>query len=360
MGICGVEPGLCGEGTRWAGAATLTVNSLVDDTPPGDGLVTLREAVFTANTDTLTDLDEQGSGADGISFDPSLVGGTVQLQTAMSMDLGSSALHITSWITILGDLDGGAAGLGGAILNFGMMSVKRCTFRDNAAIGGDGSPNTGPNDGSGGGGGGMLEDGDDITGCNGADGFGGGGGGGSFGIEAAWQLEAVTEFTLPNGDRPVDFWIRTLPHQPLQQDVLDIASPVDDGDDVHRLFLDPVEQSPGRDHDLPVACDPVPRQLGHDSTPPGSSVQLGCGGLDLLQDIQGDEGIVLGDVLGDPEQIHLGGSRPEYFERPLHSWSIRSLIRANTSSWVRTFPCRMSSSPRAASFSSPRAFRVLS
>jgi hypothetical protein len=49
--------------------ATLTVNSSLDNNIPGDGLVTLREAIIAANANTTTDLGQTGSGADTIQFD---------------------------------------------------------------------------------------------------------------------------------------------------------------------------------------------------------------------------------------------------------------------------------------------------
>ena len=51
---------------------TLIVNSFADDIISGDGLVTLREAIVAANADTTTDLGETGSGADTITFEPSV------------------------------------------------------------------------------------------------------------------------------------------------------------------------------------------------------------------------------------------------------------------------------------------------
>jgi hypothetical protein len=41
-----------------AGAATLTVNSRVDNTIAGNGLVTLREAILAAESDAATDLGD--------------------------------------------------------------------------------------------------------------------------------------------------------------------------------------------------------------------------------------------------------------------------------------------------------------
>ena len=49
--------------------ASITVNSLADNTIVGDGFVTLREAIIAANQDGTTDLGEAGSGADRILFD---------------------------------------------------------------------------------------------------------------------------------------------------------------------------------------------------------------------------------------------------------------------------------------------------
>src|SRR5262245_29384192 len=60
--------------------ATLRVNSLADSSPPGDGLVTLREAIDAANNDTTTDLGDTGSGADVIVFQAGLAG-TIPLST---------------------------------------------------------------------------------------------------------------------------------------------------------------------------------------------------------------------------------------------------------------------------------------
>ncbi|MEK6236451.1 MAG: CSLREA domain-containing protein, partial [Planctomycetales bacterium] len=56
----------------------LTVNSLDDDTIAADGQVTLREAIVAANADAMTDLMQTGSGADQITFDPTLFSGGPQ------------------------------------------------------------------------------------------------------------------------------------------------------------------------------------------------------------------------------------------------------------------------------------------
>lgn len=75
-------------------AATLTVNSAADNMIAGDGLVTLREAVEAADTDGMTDLGQTGSGADTITFDSSLSGGTILLD--------GSEIEINSELTISG------------------------------------------------------------------------------------------------------------------------------------------------------------------------------------------------------------------------------------------------------------------
>jgi hypothetical protein len=59
--------------------AVLTVNTTSDTTMAGDGLVTLREAIIAANTDTATDGGGTGSGPDMIQFTSNLSGATIQL-----------------------------------------------------------------------------------------------------------------------------------------------------------------------------------------------------------------------------------------------------------------------------------------
>lgn len=224
-----------------AKAATLTVNSLADNSTSGDGLVTLREAVAAANADTATDLGQSGSGADTIVFDASLAGGTISLSIAGNTTFGPSALAVTSDITIDGDdapgltisrdagasrlrhfyvsgagtlrleqitvangiargFDGGAThrggtgggggGFGGAIFNEGDLEIVQSTLNGNQAIGGAGGPqsnifDTFPRGGSGGGG--MAGNGGNPTGADlafdngGAGGAGGGGAGGNGG-----------------------------------------------------------------------------------------------------------------------------------------------------------------------------------
>ena len=86
--------------------AVLTVNSLADNVLAADGFVTLREAVFAANTDTTTDLMHTGNGADVIQFDPALFTlgpGTVLLnmgELAISKSLTIDASGLPNGVTI--------------------------------------------------------------------------------------------------------------------------------------------------------------------------------------------------------------------------------------------------------------------
>lgn len=76
--------------------AVLTVNTASDLIDSDDGLVTLREAIIAANTDTITELGDMGSGADEIRFLPSVTAGgpiTIQLlhgEMAITEDLSIS------------------------------------------------------------------------------------------------------------------------------------------------------------------------------------------------------------------------------------------------------------------------------
>jgi hypothetical protein len=230
-------------GVATAQAATLTVNSLADNTTSGDGLVTLREAVAAANADTATDLGQSGSGADTIVFDASLAGGTMALTIAGNTTFGPSALAVTSNITINGGnapmlvisrdpgvtrlrhfyvsgaghlrlqditlsngvargFDGGAthrggtggggAGLGGAIFSEGTLEIVQSTLNGNQATGGAGGPqsnifDTFPRGGSGGGGmagNGAAPTGPDAAFDNGGAGGAGGGAAGGNGGDA--------------------------------------------------------------------------------------------------------------------------------------------------------------------------------
>ena len=70
--------------------AVLTVNSALDNTTAGDGLVTLREAIIAANTDTTTDLGQTGAGHDEIRFAQSLNGATIQLSSIGELEITSA------------------------------------------------------------------------------------------------------------------------------------------------------------------------------------------------------------------------------------------------------------------------------
>jgi hypothetical protein len=74
----------------------LTVTSLDDNLDSGDGQVTLREALIAANTDGLTDANEQADGADTIVFAPDLNG-------VISLNPAFGQLVIDSEVSILGD-----------------------------------------------------------------------------------------------------------------------------------------------------------------------------------------------------------------------------------------------------------------
>ena len=65
--------------------AVLTVNSNLDNLTAGDQLVTLREAIIAANTNTATDLGQTGSGPDTIQFAWPVFGGTIDATIALTM-----------------------------------------------------------------------------------------------------------------------------------------------------------------------------------------------------------------------------------------------------------------------------------
>jgi hypothetical protein len=81
--------------------AVLTVNSIEDNLTAGDQLVTLREAIKAANTNTATDLGQTGSGADTIQFAWSVFGGTID--ATIQLQLGE--LELTEAATIDGPGD---------------------------------------------------------------------------------------------------------------------------------------------------------------------------------------------------------------------------------------------------------------
>ncbi len=215
------------------------VVTTLDDNETADGLVSLREAIAAAETDTSVDGSATGSGADIIEFDPALVAaGDATLKLTLFDDgidpdeFGATAFKITTDVTIAGpsgdngltlrrnvsdafrlfhvtatgrlrieDLTlergaaqggrggsgagggGGAAGMGGAVFNQGTLEIYRSTLAENRALGGYG--HIGNDNNGGGGGGGVGQDGFRESnrgggpngGVNAAGGFGGGAGG---------------------------------------------------------------------------------------------------------------------------------------------------------------------------------------
>src|SRR5438874_10046831 len=86
--------------------SVLRVNSLMDNTNPGDDQVTLREALLASTNQTATDLGDIGTGSDIITFTSDLAG-TIDLSIVGDTSIGSSALVVNSQITIDGN-NGGA------------------------------------------------------------------------------------------------------------------------------------------------------------------------------------------------------------------------------------------------------------
>ncbi|WP_026795717.1 MULTISPECIES: DUF4347 domain-containing protein [Planktothrix] len=78
--------------------ATIRVNSVDDVTEPGDGIVTLREAIEAANNNTITDLGDTGTGteSDTIIFDPAV------FDTPQTITLKNGPLTITDALTLEG------------------------------------------------------------------------------------------------------------------------------------------------------------------------------------------------------------------------------------------------------------------
>jgi hypothetical protein len=175
-------------------AATLTVNSLADDTTAGDGLVTLREAISAANTDGTTDLGDSGSGPDTIVFDGSLSGGAIELAATGNSTFGPSALAVTSVVTIDGAdapllavaRDPGVARLRlFYVASAGSLTLARITLADGVAMGfTGGATHRGGTGGGGAGGNGHAAAGGETPGSPGGFGGGGGGGGGQTGQPA--------------------------------------------------------------------------------------------------------------------------------------------------------------------------------
>jgi hypothetical protein len=139
--------------------ATLTVNSPLDNNTPGDGLVTLREAIIAANADTTTDLGQTGSGADTIQFDATVFATPRVIQLAFGDLVVSESITINgpgqelltidarkssrvfdvgeTSVTIVGLTlaNGQTSGDGGAIRALGRVTLDGSTVSGNIASG---------------------------------------------------------------------------------------------------------------------------------------------------------------------------------------------------------------------------------
>ena len=149
--------------------AVVTVTSLADDTT-ADGLVTLREALIAAETDTSVDGSAAGSGADTVVFAAHL-SGAVDLTVVGDTSAGPAAFAVTTAVTVRGNdagisvrrasggpamrlfnvsatghltvqsltLAGGrAAGDGGAVSTAGTLTLVQSTLTGHRAVGGNG------------------------------------------------------------------------------------------------------------------------------------------------------------------------------------------------------------------------------
>lgn len=168
-------------------AATLTINSLADNAVPGDGLVTLREAIIASANHATTDLGQTGTGDD--TLDLTGLSGTISLNSALpniasritivgpgeqllsihgssgnggsedgiffvsdvlvmsKVTLASGTTQGGAGTTVQRDgAGGGAAGMGGAVFvdGGGRFSANYVTFTGNRAIGGAGGSTNGP------------------------------------------------------------------------------------------------------------------------------------------------------------------------------------------------------------------------
>lgn len=135
--------------------ATITVTS-AEDNLYEDGLVTLREALLAAETDTSVDGSTAGNGADVIRFAPHLAGRTIRLQSKGDYTLGGSAFGITTEVTIEGEPERGQVLLRDVAEAFrtffvhetGNLTLKNLTLQGGFSQGGHAT-------GAGGGGAGM-------------------------------------------------------------------------------------------------------------------------------------------------------------------------------------------------------------
>jgi hypothetical protein len=185
-----------------AGANTLVVNSLGDDTIAGNGLVTLREAILASINHTTTDAGQTGTGNDTIDLTsqsgaiglnavlPNITGqiaivgpgsALLTIYGSSGHGAGDSGIFFVSDTLVLSKVTlangtsqggagttvqrdgagGGAAGMGGAVFvnGGGKFTADYVTFTGNRAIGGGGGSTNGPIGGFyAGGGGGFGED----------------------------------------------------------------------------------------------------------------------------------------------------------------------------------------------------------
>jgi CSLREA domain-containing protein len=149
-----------------ANAATITVNSVSDAGTNGDGLCTLREAILNANADNQSNVDcAGGAGADTINFNGSLANQTITLTSPVgqfsitsSMTINGSAaanlsvsgnnavrvFNVSTGVVVVMTgfrITGGNGNSfqdGGAIQNFGNLTLNSMTIQTNTARSGGG------------------------------------------------------------------------------------------------------------------------------------------------------------------------------------------------------------------------------
>ncbi len=135
-----------------AGANTLVVNSLGDDTIAGNGLVTLREAILASVNHTTTDVGQTGTGNDTI--DLTSQSGAIGLNAVLPNITGQIAIvgPGSALLTIYGS-SGHGAGDNGIFFVSDTLVLSKVTLADGTSQGGAGT--TVQSDGAGGGAAGM-------------------------------------------------------------------------------------------------------------------------------------------------------------------------------------------------------------
>jgi hypothetical protein len=135
-----------------AGANTLVVNSLGDDTIAGNGLVTLREAILASINHTTTDVGQTGTGNDTI--DLTSQSGAIGLNAVLPSITGQIAIvgPGSALLTIYGS-NGHGAGDNGIFFVSDTLVLSKVTLADGTSQGGAGT--TVQRDGAGGGAAGM-------------------------------------------------------------------------------------------------------------------------------------------------------------------------------------------------------------